>query len=115
MARRMGLLSGFALTKYCVDVSNMLAESEIIQIDSLSVHSKERQFFVEFCKQCWKAEQTVEAAAGFYLGGWYANNMRYLDGSPDSNMTLVGDGEAIVMSNVMLQHMERQKRAQKGD
>ena len=77
MARKLGLFSGFALTKFSVDVANVLAETSrvapghrgsfpLINIDGLPLHSPQRQFFSEFVKQCWRAEMTADQAAGTY-------------------------------------------------
>ena len=107
MARRMGFFSGFALTKFSVNVSNILAQSEIIRIDDLSVHSQERRFFAQFCKECWQAEHTPETAAAIYLAAFSANGMRYLDGTADSTV-MVRDG-AVVMSDAMLERVRRER------
>jgi hypothetical protein len=112
MARRMGFFSGFALTKFSVNVSNILAQSEIIRIDDLSVHSQERRFSVQFCMECWKAEHTPESAAGIYLTAFYGNGMRYPDGTADSKVTV--RDKIVVMSDAMIERLERVRR-ERGD
>lgn len=112
MSRKMGFFSGFALTKYSVDVSNVLAESEIIRIDNLSVHSPERRFFVQFAKECWQAEHTPETAASIYLTAFYGNGMRYLDGTADSMVTVREGG--VVMSDAILERLDRAREAGTG-
>lgn len=111
MARKLGLLSGFALTKYSVNVSNILAPSECIRIDSLPVHSRERQFFIQFCKECWKAEHSPETAASIYLSAFYANGLRYLDGSVNSRVTVLENG-SVVMSDAMVKYFNQQRAKQ---
>jgi hypothetical protein len=84
MVRKLGLFGGFALTKYCVDVSNIVDEQarisdagHLLNVNSLPLNSKQRSFFVEFCKQCWKAEFSADEAAEVYgvvflaFGGTY--------------------------------------------
>lgn len=70
--RKIGFFGAFILTKYSLDVTNILA-ADNVRIDTLPVHSPERQYYFAFCTYMWKLEWTASNAAAVYRSAYEAN------------------------------------------